>query len=106
MQRLYNHYDRALVLDWELVLAFITATQPGIWQDLEKQHDSQVEKRDALDSMLELVGSFIHIENGDQPAKLIFPRYHPTGSGDVRYKGNPQTKTHVVGSGSVSAMAD
>ncbi len=30
----------------------------------------------APDSVLELVGSFIHIENGDQRAKLIFPRYH------------------------------
>ena len=30
----------------------------------------------ATDSVLELVGSFIHIENGDQRAKLIFPRYH------------------------------
>ncbi len=27
-------------------------------------------------SVLELVGSFVHVENGDQPARLIFPRYH------------------------------
>lgn len=27
-------------------------------------------------SVLELVGSFIHVENGDQPARIIFPRYH------------------------------
>ena len=27
-------------------------------------------------SVLELVGSFIHVENGDQPARMIFPRYH------------------------------
>lgn len=32
------HYDRALAFDWELVLAFITATQPDTWRDLEKQH--------------------------------------------------------------------
>ena len=39
------HYDRALALDWELVLEFITATQPNTWRDLEKQHGSQtVEK--------------------------------------------------------------
>ncbi len=47
MQRLYNnasqprHYDRALALDWDLVLEFITATQTDTWQDLEKQHGSQ-----------------------------------------------------------------
>jgi len=39
------HYDRTLALDWELVLAFITATQPETWRDLEKQHGNQtVEK--------------------------------------------------------------
>ncbi|MCS6773531.1 MAG: DEAD/DEAH box helicase family protein, partial [Anaerolineae bacterium] len=27
-------------------------------------------------SVLELVGSFIHVENGDQPKRMIFPRYH------------------------------
>lgn len=27
-------------------------------------------------SVLELVGSFVHVENGDQPARMIFPRYH------------------------------
>lgn len=39
------HYDRALALDWELVLEFITSTQPDTWRDLQKQHGSQtVEK--------------------------------------------------------------
>ncbi|HHG90166.1 MAG TPA: type I restriction endonuclease subunit R [Devosia sp.] len=39
------HYDRALALDWDLALDFITATQPDTWQDLRKQHGSQtVEK--------------------------------------------------------------
>ena len=39
------HYDRALALDWDLVLEFITSTQPDTWQDLQKQHGSQtVEK--------------------------------------------------------------
>jgi len=37
-----EHYDKATCLDWELVLSFITATQPEAWQDLAKQHGSQV----------------------------------------------------------------
>ena len=35
------YFDRSLALDWELVLEFITATQPDTWSDLEKQHGSQ-----------------------------------------------------------------
>lgn len=27
-------------------------------------------------SVLELVGNFIHVENGNQPVRIIFPRYH------------------------------
>jgi len=39
------HYDRALALDWDLTLEFITSTQTDTWKDLEKQHGSQtVEK--------------------------------------------------------------
>jgi len=37
-----EHYDRATCIDWELVLSFITATQPDTWRDLEKQHGAQV----------------------------------------------------------------
>lgn len=33
-----SHYDQNLCLDWELLLEFITATQPDTWQALEKQH--------------------------------------------------------------------
>lgn len=36
------HYDRALGLDVELVLEFITATQPQTWRELEKQHGKDV----------------------------------------------------------------
>jgi type I restriction enzyme R subunit len=32
------HYDKNLCLDWELLLEFITATQPDTWKTLEKQH--------------------------------------------------------------------
>jgi len=35
------HYARAMALDWELLLSFITATQPDTWQELERQHGSQ-----------------------------------------------------------------
>jgi type I restriction enzyme R subunit len=39
------HYDRALALDWDLTLEFITSTQTDTWKDLERQHGSQtVEK--------------------------------------------------------------
>ncbi|WP_299755954.1 DEAD/DEAH box helicase family protein [uncultured Chloroflexus sp.] len=44
-RRSAEHYDRALCLDWELTLSFITATQPDTWRDLAKQHGAQaVEK--------------------------------------------------------------
>lgn len=33
-----SHYDKNLCLDWELLLEFITATQPDTWKTLEKQH--------------------------------------------------------------------
>ncbi|QSJ19755.1 type I restriction endonuclease subunit R [Nostoc sp. UHCC 0702] len=33
-----SNYDKNLCLDWELLLEFITATQPETWQALEKQH--------------------------------------------------------------------
>lgn len=35
------HYDRELCLDWEVLLSFITATQPDTWRDLERQHGGQ-----------------------------------------------------------------
>lgn len=39
------HYDKSTCLDWELLLEFITATQPQAWKDLEKQHGSQVTEK-------------------------------------------------------------
>jgi type I restriction enzyme R subunit len=41
-RRSAEHYDKAICLDWELVLSFITATQPDTWQELERQHGAQV----------------------------------------------------------------
>jgi len=32
------HYDKVMCFDWELLLEFITASQPDIWLDLKKQH--------------------------------------------------------------------
>ena len=36
-----QHHDRALALDWELTLEFITATRPDTGRELQKQHSSQ-----------------------------------------------------------------
>jgi type I restriction enzyme R subunit len=33
-----SHYQKFLCLDWEILLEFITATQPDTWKALEKQH--------------------------------------------------------------------
>lgn len=33
-----SHYQKSLCLDWEVLLEFITATQPETWKSLEKQH--------------------------------------------------------------------
>lgn len=33
-----SHYHKSLCLDWEVLLEFITATQPETWKSLEKQH--------------------------------------------------------------------
>jgi type I restriction enzyme R subunit len=33
-----SHYHKFQCLDWEILLEFITATQPDIWKALEKQH--------------------------------------------------------------------
>ncbi|MBW4553242.1 MAG: hypothetical protein KME35_19335 [Aphanocapsa sp. GSE-SYN-MK-11-07L] len=33
-----SHYQKFLCLDWEILLEFITATQPDSWKALEKQH--------------------------------------------------------------------
>ncbi len=35
------HYDIANALDWELLLEFITSTQPDTWRDLEQQHGAR-----------------------------------------------------------------
>jgi type I restriction enzyme R subunit len=40
-----THYDKATSLDWELLLEFITATQPQTWQDLAQQHGSLVKDK-------------------------------------------------------------
>jgi len=45
-------------------------------------------------SVLELIGSFIHIENGDQPARIIFPRYHQR---DAVQKLVAHARTHGAG---------
>lgn len=39
------HYDKSTCLDWELLLEFITATQPKTWQDLAKQHGALVKDK-------------------------------------------------------------
>lgn len=59
-----SHYDKNLCLDWELLLEFITATQPDTWQALEQQHGKatvrqkflsrltrEIERRGTLDVM-------------------------------------------------------
>lgn len=33
-----SHYQKFLCLNWEILLEFITATQPDTWKALEKQH--------------------------------------------------------------------
>jgi type I restriction enzyme R subunit len=33
-----SHYDKNLCLDWQLLLEFITATQPDTWEKLTEQH--------------------------------------------------------------------
>lgn len=40
-----SHYDKAICLDWELLLEFITATQPQTWQDLAAQHGALVKDK-------------------------------------------------------------
>jgi len=37
-----THYDPGLCLDWELLLEFITATQPESWLALKQQHGPAV----------------------------------------------------------------
>jgi type I restriction enzyme, R subunit len=39
------HYDPAFCLDWELLLEFITATQPETWHDLARQHGAAVKDK-------------------------------------------------------------
>ena len=43
--RLNADYDKALCLDWELLLEFITATQPDTWRALERQHGPAVKDK-------------------------------------------------------------
>ncbi|MBN1451275.1 MAG: type I restriction endonuclease subunit R [Anaerolineales bacterium] len=40
-----THYDEATCLDWELLLEFITATQPQTWEDLARQHGALVKDK-------------------------------------------------------------
>ena len=42
------HYDKALCLDWELLLEFITATQPDTWEALVKQHGQAIVRQKFL----------------------------------------------------------
>jgi len=63
-------------------------------------------------SVLELVGSFVHVENGDQPARMIFPRYHQRDAvrqlvADARQHGAGQHYLiqHSAGSGKSNTIA-
>lgn len=63
-------------------------------------------------SVLELVGSFLHLENGDQPARLIFPRYQQRDAvqkllAHARVQGPGQNYLiqHSAGSGKSNTIA-
>lgn len=61
-----NHYDLNNCLDWELLLEFVTSTQPEVWKALQAQHHDKTRNEflKRLTRQIEQKGTIYVLRNG------------------------------------------